>query len=117
MVNREGRRFARDDQGYLEFARVVLAQPGGVALEIFDRRVVEAAWQSAAFRAAHAAGAIRCEDSVSALAQQFSVPGQIATLEVDDYNIGVRWWPLRAGDPRGHGARRGSVERAFSGGW
>lgn len=42
LVNRHGRRFGDESRGYSEFAREVLAQPGGEAWEIFDQRVYDA---------------------------------------------------------------------------
>lgn len=42
LVNRRGHRFGDEGKGYSEFAREVLAQPGGEAWEVFDRRVYEA---------------------------------------------------------------------------
>lgn len=42
LVNRGGRRFGDESQGYSEFASEVLDQPGGEAWEIFDRRVYDA---------------------------------------------------------------------------
>jgi len=42
LVNRHGRPFGDESRGYSEFAREVLAQPGGEAWEIFDGRVHDA---------------------------------------------------------------------------
>ena len=37
IVNRDGKRFVREDVGPSELGALVLAQPGGVALEVFDQ--------------------------------------------------------------------------------
>jgi fumarate reductase flavoprotein subunit len=86
MLNRDGRRFAREDQGYSEFATILLRQPGGVALEIFDQDAVDTAMPSGAFSEAWEAGAIRSAESVEELAAIFQVPPAEAANEVGDYN-------------------------------
>ena len=56
LVNRAGVRFVREDIGPSELAAFVLAQPGGVALEVFDRQAHEATLKQGPYRDAHAAG-------------------------------------------------------------
>lgn len=86
IVNVEGRRFAREDQGYSEFARVVLAQPEGVAVEVFDQRIFDLAWSNGAFRAAFEAGQVKRADTVEQLAETFGLPAGALAEEVDDFN-------------------------------
>ena len=86
LVNLEGRRFEREDQGYSEFARVVLAQPDGVAVEIFDQRIFDLSWPTGAFREAHEAGAIRRAESVTDLALSFGLSAEVVEREIADYN-------------------------------
>lgn len=73
LVNAEGRRFGAESLGYSEAARVVLAQPGGVAWMIFDDRIAAAARRFADFRAAESAGLIREAADPSALAETLDV--------------------------------------------
>jgi fumarate reductase flavoprotein subunit len=74
LVNREGRRFVREDIGPSELAALVLAQPGGMALEVFDQRIHDTAIRQGPYREAWAAGAIVKADSAEALAQAFRLP-------------------------------------------
>ncbi|MCM2292417.1 FAD-dependent oxidoreductase [Allorhizobium sp. BGMRC 0089] len=59
QVNAEGRRFSNEHRGYSEQAVDVLAQPGGIAWDIFDDRLHDLARGFPDFRAAEAAGALR----------------------------------------------------------
>lgn len=68
QVNREGRRFHDETQGYSEAAVQVLAQPGGIAWDVFDARLLEFARTFPDFRDAEAAGAVRTARDVAALA-------------------------------------------------
>jgi fumarate reductase flavoprotein subunit len=59
QVNREGRRFHDETQGYSEAAVQVLAQPGGVAWDVFDDALLAFAQQFPDFREAQSVGAVR----------------------------------------------------------
>jgi len=59
QVNRSGRRFHDETGGYSEAAAAVLAQPGGVAWNVFDERLLALGRQFPDFRDAEAAGALR----------------------------------------------------------
>lgn len=74
IVNLEGKRFAREDQGYSEFARVVLAQPRGVAVAIFDQRIYDIVAPYDHFRDTIASGALRSSGTVEGLASLFKLP-------------------------------------------
>lgn len=89
MVNTEGRRFEREDQGYSEYARHILAQPGGVAIEIFDGPAHEAAIASGSFREAVEAGAVKTAATVEELADHFDLPQQVLGAEIERYNAEV----------------------------
>jgi fumarate reductase flavoprotein subunit len=69
QVNRLGRRFHDETQGYSEAAECVLAQPGGVAFNVFDTPLLELARGFPDFLAAEAAGAVKCFATVADLAQ------------------------------------------------
>src|SRR6185369_5537020 len=66
QVNSEGRRFHDETQGYSEAAVKVLAQPGGIAWDIFDDALLAFAQQFPDFREAQAAGAVRSAAEVDA---------------------------------------------------
>jgi fumarate reductase flavoprotein subunit len=68
QVNREGRRFHDETQGYSEAAVQVLAQPGGIAWDVFDAPLLEFARGFPDFCEAQAAGAVRTAADVAALA-------------------------------------------------
>jgi fumarate reductase flavoprotein subunit len=74
QVNALGERFSNESEGYSEQAARVLAQPGGVAWDVFDERLAGIARQFEDFRAAEAAGAVVRADSVAALAEAMKVP-------------------------------------------
>lgn len=76
QVNREGRRFWNEAQGYSEAARAVLAQPDGIAFAIFDARIAGIAAQFADFREAQAQGAVREADDVATLARMLGLPDE-----------------------------------------
>jgi fumarate reductase flavoprotein subunit len=68
QINREGRRFHDETQGYSEAAVHVLAQPGGVAWNVFDAPLLELARGFPDFCAAESAGALRRCESAAELA-------------------------------------------------
>ena len=90
LVNRQGHRFAREDQGYSGFARIILAQPGGEAIEIFDQRIFDLAWHSGIFRQAFEAGQVVRAGTLRELAELFELPADVLEEEVTDYNRAVR---------------------------
>jgi fumarate reductase flavoprotein subunit len=74
IVNRDGRRFVREDVGPSELAAIVLAQPGGVALEEFDQRIHDTAMRQGPYREAWNAGAIMTAGDAGELARNAGVP-------------------------------------------
>jgi fumarate reductase flavoprotein subunit len=63
QVNAQGLRFHDETQGYSEAAVKVLAQPGGVAWNIFDEQLLAFAQEFPDFRDAQSAGAVKqCRD-------------------------------------------------------
>jgi fumarate reductase flavoprotein subunit len=74
IVNVHGERFAREDQGYSEFARVVLAQPRGVAMAIFDQRIYDVVAPTEHFRETIASGALRSAPTLDGLAAALKIP-------------------------------------------
>jgi fumarate reductase flavoprotein subunit len=85
LVNRRGRRFADETMGPSELAPRIWAEPGGVAVEIWDEAAQRAALAGGPFRAAVAAGAVRrCEDAAS-LAAAFGLPADALAATLDAY--------------------------------
>lgn len=74
MVNRLGERFVREDFGPSELGQYVLAQPGGVALEVFDQRCHDAAIRQGPYQEAWRAGAVFSAPDLAALAQSAGIP-------------------------------------------
>lgn len=74
QVNVFGRRFSDESRGYSEQAAVVLAQPEGIAFDIFDERIAAIARQFEDFKQADAAGAVITALSVEELAQRLKLP-------------------------------------------
>lgn len=82
QVNAHGVRFHDETEGYSEAAANVLAQPGGIAWNVFDDRLLALARGFPDFREAEAAGALRGAPDVPALARVIGcdAPTLAATL-------------------------------------
>lgn len=74
QINAAGERFSDETEGYSEQAAKVLAQPGGVAWDVFDARIAGIARQFEDFRSAEAAGAVLAAGTVAELAALLRVP-------------------------------------------
>jgi fumarate reductase flavoprotein subunit len=98
MLNRDGRRFVREDVGPSALAAHVLRQPGGVALELWDRRIHDAVASQGAYRDAVEAGKVMVADDPGALAALSGVPRE--RLEGAIAEAG-RFARGEAGDPLG----------------
>jgi fumarate reductase flavoprotein subunit len=83
QVNTEGERFSNETEGYSEQAAKVLAQPGGIAWDVFDARIAGIARQFEDFRQAEAAGAILSAPTLPALAAMMRVPEDVLLREVE----------------------------------
>lgn len=84
QVNSEGRRFSNENGGYSEQAVKVIAQPGGIAWNLYDRAIHDFAVASFPdYREAVGAGAIREAADLPALAAVTGLPeaALAATLE------------------------------------
>jgi fumarate reductase flavoprotein subunit len=68
QVNARGQRFHDETQGYSEASVQVLAQPGGVAWDVFDQRLLALARDFPDFVAAESAGAVRAAGDTARLA-------------------------------------------------
>ena len=74
QVNAEGRRFSNEHLGYSEQALAVLRQPGGIAWNVFDERLLALGREFEDFRNAESAGAIRQGGTPEALAEATGLP-------------------------------------------
>ncbi|WP_106609532.1 FAD-dependent oxidoreductase [Shimia abyssi] len=83
QVNRAGKRFWNEAQGYSEAARAVLSQPGGEAFAIFDARIAEIARQFEDFKRAEAQGVIKTANSLDELAVALGLPADALGGTID----------------------------------
>ncbi len=97
VVDLQGRRFVREDQGYSEFARVVLSQPQGVAWEIFDQRIYDTLAPTVHFQETVESGALRKGASIEELAQAVRLDPGVLRATLDAYNAAAE----RGTDPLG----------------
>ncbi|WP_421955849.1 FAD-binding protein [Polaromonas sp.] len=74
MVDRSGQRFVREDIGPSALAAKVLAQPGQLALEVFDAAIEARLGNHSAYAAAKAAGRVLEADTLEELARAAGVP-------------------------------------------
>jgi fumarate reductase flavoprotein subunit len=79
QVNAEGRRFHTETDGYSEASVHVLAQPGGVAWNVFDARLLALGRSFPDFVVAEAAGAVRSCGDAAALAALIGCDAAVLT--------------------------------------
>jgi fumarate reductase flavoprotein subunit len=94
LVNLHAERFVREDIGYSELAHVVLKQPRGLAVEIFDQRIYDMLAGTAHFRDTIDAGALRSGDTLEEIAA-------VLKLDVDNLRESMKQSTLK---PRFYGA-------------
>jgi len=78
LLNREGKRFVDEAIGPSELAAVVLAQPGGRALEVFDKRIHDVAIAQGPYREAWEAGEIKVVNDLAELCLPPVAPEMLA---------------------------------------
>jgi fumarate reductase flavoprotein subunit len=98
QVNSEGSRFSDEHGGYSEQAVNVLAQPGGIAWNIYDARLHAFAQGFPDYREAMAAGAIREAADVTELARATGLPEAALAQTLSDVAL---FQSGRASDPFG----------------
>jgi fumarate reductase flavoprotein subunit len=81
LLNRDGKRFVDEAIGPSELAAVVLAQPGGRALEVFDRRIHDVAMKQGPYREAWEAGQIKVVNDLTELGLPPVAPENVARFE------------------------------------
>ncbi|GHD62211.1 fumarate reductase flavoprotein subunit [Thalassobaculum fulvum] len=83
QVNRDGRRFSDEHHGYSEQAVSVLAQPGGIAFDLYDERLHRLGMDFDDYRAAEKAGAVRRFETLDEMAAAFDIPAATLKETVD----------------------------------
>lgn len=74
QVNARGERFSNEHRGYSEQAVDVIAQPGGIAWDIYDSRLHALGREFEDYRQAESAGAVLSAPSAEALAEKAGLP-------------------------------------------
>ncbi|MSQ64049.1 MAG: FAD-dependent oxidoreductase [Betaproteobacteria bacterium] len=90
MVNADGARFDREDQGYSELAGVLLKQPRGVAYMFFDQWIYDVVLPNEHFRDTVAAGALKSAATIEELAGAFQLDPQRVRATFDEYYANVK---------------------------
>ena len=86
QVNNQGVRFGDESSGYSEQALNVLAQPGGVAWDIYDRRLHLLGLNFDDYRQAIEAGAVVQAETIQALASKLRLPPAALAQTLVDYH-------------------------------
>ena len=89
MVNADGVRFDREDQGYSELAGVLLRQPRGVGYMFFDQRIYDIVLPNEHFRDSVNAGALKKGDTLEELAAAFKLDPARVRATFDEYQANV----------------------------
>ena len=83
QVNARGERFSNEHRGYSEQAVDVIAQPGGLAWDIYDARLHALGREFEDYRQAEAAGAVLSAPDAGALAGKAGLPPEPFARTVD----------------------------------
>ena len=84
QVNLAGERVSNENQGYSEQAVDVLAQPEGIAWDIYDQRLHDLGMTFDDYRQAEKAGAVRKADDPVALAALTDLPAEALQKTLDE---------------------------------
>ena len=87
QVNTDGRRFSNEHAGYSEQARLVMAQPGGLAWDIFDARIHALGMTFEDYRQADTLGAVRVANDVGELAAITELPADALTQTLNEIRV------------------------------
>ncbi|NTU78845.1 MAG: FAD-dependent oxidoreductase [Chloroflexales bacterium] len=86
QVDSAGQRFGNEMSGYSEHALALLAQPGGVAWNVYDERIHRLGLEFSDYREAVEAGAVRRGATLAALAEAIGVDAEGLALTLDEYH-------------------------------
>jgi len=106
QVNRDGRRFSDESGGYSEQAVAVLAQPDGIAFDVYDAAIHDFALGFPDYRDAVAAGAVKQANDIEGLARVTGLPADalvetLAAVNAARQGEGAEPVGRRATDPFG----------------
>ncbi|MBC7356495.1 MAG: FAD-dependent oxidoreductase [Desulfomicrobiaceae bacterium] len=90
QVNLEGRRFVNEYHGYSEHALDVLAQPEGLAVEIFDQRILDVVKDYEDMQQCLHMGAVRRFADLAELARAFSLPWETLAATFRQFQAAAR---------------------------
>ena len=82
QVNQAGVRFSNEHDGYSEQAVRVIAQPNGLAWNIYDARLHALGMEFEDYRNACAQGALKTANSIDALAAELNMPAETLATSV-----------------------------------
>lgn len=85
MVNKQGKRFGDETEGYSAFGVRVLRQPDGLAYDIYDERIHAAVQGFGDYQDCMQAGAIYQANTLEALAQKLKLPADSLSQTLADY--------------------------------
>lgn len=114
MVNRQGLRFAREDLGPSALAPHVLAQPDGLALEVFDAAIEARLGQHSAYQQARAAGRVIEAPDLPLLADRAGVDAQGLAQTLAQV---ARWASGEGQDPLGRARFERVLEAPYRASW
>jgi fumarate reductase flavoprotein subunit len=95
QVNARGERFHDETAGYSEASLQVLAQPGGVAWDVFDDRLLALGRGFPDFVAAEAAGAVRHAADADALAALIGCPSATLQATLAGTTVTAPWHAIK----------------------
>jgi len=90
QVNTRAQRFVNEDHGYSEHALDVLAQPEGVAVEIFDERIYNAVKEYEDFQKCVEMGAVKRGNTIEDLAVVFGLDSEALRATHEDFQKAAR---------------------------
>jgi fumarate reductase flavoprotein subunit len=86
LIDRNGRRFVKEDIGPSELAAYVLAAPGGTAVEVYDQEAHEKGLQLGVYREVVKAGNALRADDAETYAALFDLPAGALKATLEQYN-------------------------------
>lgn len=93
LVNVEGKRFVNEGQTYKALGNAGMAQTGGVAFQIFDKKVLDTALEDSSvnnYQEGIAGGYIRMADTIADLAACMGLDPVVLEQTIERYNADVR---------------------------
>lgn len=89
LVNKNGKRFVKEDQNYKLISNVGMEQPDGVGFQLFDQKLLHDAMADSSvnnYKEGIGAGYIRQADTIAELAESFSIDPAVLEETVERYN-------------------------------